>query len=54
VFCDDGKVEDKKERRGMKMRTIWRIPANMRNQDYDLPDWVLMTSDLCFDPPDRE
>jgi hypothetical protein len=24
----------------MKMRAIWRIRAAMRNQVYDLPDWV--------------
>jgi hypothetical protein len=24
----------------MKMRVIWRIRAAMRNQEYDLPDWV--------------
>jgi len=40
VFCNDGRVEDEKERRGMKMGIIWRIRADMRNQGYDLPDWV--------------
>jgi hypothetical protein len=25
---------------GMKMRTMWRIRADMRNQGYNLPDWV--------------
>jgi hypothetical protein len=40
VFCDDGRVEDEKERRGMKMGTIRRIRADTRNQGYDFPDWV--------------
>jgi len=38
----------------MKMRTIWRIGAAMRNQGYDLPDWVEKTSYWCYDPPDRD
>jgi len=36
------------------MRTIWRIRAAMRNQEYDLPDWVKKTSYLCYYPPDRD
>jgi len=28
----------------MKMRTMWRIRADMRNQVYDLPDEVVKTS----------
>ena len=43
MFLGDGRVEHKKERDqrrwGMKMRTIWRIRAAMRDQEYDLPDW---------------
>jgi hypothetical protein len=35
VFCDDGRVEDEKERREMKLGAIWRIQADMRNQQYD-------------------
>jgi hypothetical protein len=30
----------RKREMGMKMRTIWRISAAMRNQEYDWPDWV--------------
>jgi len=28
----------------MKIGTKWRIRADMRNQGYDLPDWVGKTS----------
>ena len=52
--CDDGRVVDEKERWGMKMRTIWRIRAAMRNQEYHLPDWVDKTSYLCDYLPDRD
>jgi len=31
----------------MMMRTMWRIQADMRNQGYDLPDWVGKTSYQC-------
>jgi hypothetical protein len=30
----------RKREMGMKMRTIWRIRAAMRNQEYNLLDWV--------------
>jgi len=30
------------------MRTMWRIQADMRNQGYDLPDWVGKTSYRCY------
>jgi len=30
------------------MRMIWRIQADMRNQGYDLPDWVEKTSYRCY------
>ena len=52
TLCSVMMVE--KERWGMKMRTIWRIRADMRCQGYDLPDWVWKTSHRCFYPPDRE
>jgi hypothetical protein len=29
---------------GMQLRTIWRIQADMRNQGYNLPEWVGNTS----------
>jgi hypothetical protein len=54
VFCDDGTVEDENEIRRMKMGTIWRIRADMRNKGYDLPDWVLKSSYRCNYPPDYE
>jgi len=38
--CDDVRVVDEKERWRMKMRTTWRIRADMRNKGYDMPDWV--------------
>ena len=40
MFCDDGRVEDKKERWGMKMGIIWRIRADIKKKGYDLPDLV--------------
>jgi len=54
VFCDDGRVVDKKERWWMKMGMIWRIRAEMRNQGYDLPDWVWKTSYRCNYSLDRD
>jgi len=36
------------------MRIIWRIRADMRNQEYDLRDWVGKTSYRCDYMPDRE
>ena len=36
------------------MRMIWRIRADMKNQGYDLPDWVAKTSYWCSYAPDRE
>jgi len=44
VFCDEGRVVDEKERKGMKMRMMWRIRADMIIQGYDLPDQVGKTS----------
>ena len=44
---------DKKERWGMKMRTMWRIRAELRYPGYDLPDWVVKTSYWCYYLPDR-
>jgi len=38
----------------MKMRMIWRIQAAMRNQEYDLSDWVRKTSYRCYYPLDRD
>ena len=35
------------------MRMMWRIRANMRNQGYDLPDWVGKTSYWCDYMPDE-
>jgi len=31
----------------MKIGAIWRIRADMRDQGYDLPDWVGKTSYRC-------
>jgi len=39
---------------GMKMRMMWRIRAGLRNQGYDLPDWVGKTSYLGNYTPDRD
>ena len=38
----------------MKMTTIWKIRADMRNQEYEFPDWVQKTSYRCYNPPDRD
>jgi len=38
----------------MKMRTMWRIRADIRNQGYNLPDWVGKTSYRCNYTPDRD
>jgi hypothetical protein len=45
---------DKQERWGIKMRTIWKIHAAMRNQEYNLPDWVSKTSYGCYYLPDQD
>jgi len=37
----------------MKIRMIWRIRAELRNQGYDLPDWGKKTLCWCYYPPDR-
>jgi hypothetical protein len=37
----------------MKMRTMWRIQAGMRNQGYNLPDRVGKTSYQCNYTLDR-
>jgi len=39
---------------GMKRRTMWVIQADMRNQGYDLPDPVVMTSYWCNYMPDHD
>ena len=44
----------RKREMGMKLRTIWRIQANLRNRGYDLPDWVQKTSYRCYYRPDRD
>jgi len=36
------------------MRTMGRIQANMRNQGYNLANWVGKTSDWCNNMPDRD
>jgi len=36
------------------MGAIWRIRADMRNDGYDLPDWVGKTSYQCYFAPDRD
>jgi len=36
------------------MRIMWRIQVDMRNQGYDLPDWVGKTSYQCNCMPDRD
>ena len=38
----------------MTMRPMWRIPADMRNQGYDLPDWVGKTLYRCNYTTDRD
>jgi len=38
----------------MKMRTIWRIRAEMKNPGYDLADWVGKASYRCNYAPDRD
>jgi len=38
----------------MKMRTMWRIRADIRNPGDDLPDWVGMSSYLCNYTPNRD
>jgi len=53
-FCDDGRVEDNKQGRWMNMGTVWTIPADLRNQVYDLPDWFWKTSYWYSDQPDWE
>ena len=36
------------------MKTMWRIQADMRNQGYDLPDWVGKITYQCNYTPDRD
>ena len=36
----------------MQLGTMWRIQADIRNQGYDLPDWVGETSYQCGSMPD--
>ena len=38
----------------MKMRMMWRIRADMRNQQYDLPEWVGKIWYRCNYMPDRD
>jgi len=42
VFCNDGSGQER-ERLGMKMRMMWSIRVNVRNQQFHFPDWVGMT-----------
>ena len=46
TLCSAMMVElwTRKREIGMKLRTMWRIRADMRNQGYNLPDWVGKTS----------
>ena len=48
VFCDDGRVVDKKGKCRIKIGMIWRVQGYMSSQGHDLPDWVLMTSYRCL------
>jgi len=55
TLCSATIVVDEKERDGgMKMRMMWRIQANMRNQGYELPDSVGKTSYPCNYTLDRD
>jgi len=36
------------------MRTMWKIQVDMRNQGYNMHDWVGMTSYLCNYMQDRD
>jgi len=44
----------RKREKGMKLRTMWRIRADMRNEKYALPDWVGKTAYWCNYMPDRD
>jgi len=56
TLCSAMMVElwTRKREMGMKMRTMCRIRADMRNQGYHLPDWVGNTSYRCNYTPDRD
>ena len=47
-------VNEKQRDGGMRIRMMWRIRASMRNQGYDLPDWVGKTSYRCNYTPDGD
>jgi len=51
--CDDGRVVNEKERGRMRMGTMWRLYADLRNQGYEKPHWIWNTSYRGFYPPDR-
>jgi len=36
------------------MRTMQRIQADLRNQGYDMSDWVGKTLYHCYDMPDQD
>jgi len=40
VFCDGDRVMDKREKWWIEMGMEWRIQMEMRNQGYNIPDWV--------------
>jgi len=56
TLCSAMMVElwTRKGEMGMKMRTMWWIRADMRNQGFDLPDWVGKTSYRGNYTPDRD
>ena len=54
VFCKNGRVVDRKETWWIKMGTIGRIWVDMRNQGYNLHDWVLEILSQCSYIPDWE
>ena len=43
---------DKKERREMNMRMIWRIHGDVADQEYTLPGMVYYSVYRCADPLD--
>jgi hypothetical protein len=47
-------IKQQQREMGMKMTTMWRIPVDMTNQGYNLPDWVGKTVYRCNYPPDRD
>jgi hypothetical protein len=47
-------VVDQKARWEIKMGMIWRTYADMRNQEYDMSDWIWITFYKLSHPPDWE